>query len=81
MNTECPYCGRVADILGDLSQESSKPKIGDLSFCIQCGYFSKFDQKLSLRQLTKGEVQEVMRNDVLQWTVNSWKKIRKPHLH
>lgn len=77
MNTECPYCGRAAAILG----EPLKPKIGDLSFCIQCGYFSKFDRNVALRQLTNTEVKEIMQNDVLQRTVDSWKKIRKPHLH
>lgn len=86
MNTECPYCGRVADRVGHVAQldfnpEPPKPKPEDLSFCVQCGYFSRFDENLALRKLTKIEVEEVTHHHTLQRLIESWKRVRKPHLH
>jgi hypothetical protein len=57
----CPNCGKVNDTvsglveLGIKGNPEIKPESGDLSICINCGYFSIFADDLSLREMTEEE--------------------------
>ncbi len=65
MNTKCPHCNYLATEHETLNEESN-PKIGDISFCLNCGEVNEFTKKGlvktnidSLDQKTKAEIKKV----------------------
>lgn len=43
LETTCPYCGYVAELQAPMGSQQL-PKLGDISFCINCGNVSKYDE-------------------------------------
>lgn len=65
MENRCPYCGYFSDRATHLEEEVT-PEKGDLSFCINCGNVSKFDNnlnlvKINLHKLSFQEKKEIAR--------------------
>ena len=46
METKCPYCNYIAEQHETLnnSNPNAVPKVGEISFCINCGEVSKFSK-------------------------------------
>lgn len=40
----CPKCSYVFDCASNVDDETAKPRIGDISFCIKCGAVNQFDE-------------------------------------
>lgn len=51
----CPSCGYLMDSATCLADERKRPNAGDLSICIKCVSFLRFDQDLHLRAMTPDE--------------------------
>ena len=55
----CLSCGHVND--GALSLDSEqRPKPGDVTLCVRCGFVMSFDENLSTRQLSPTEALVVL---------------------
>lgn len=52
----CPECGYFIDSTSEAyNYGGAKPKPGDISMCLSCGYASVFAEDLSRRRPTRGE--------------------------
>lgn len=51
---KCPYCGEIND--GIMGFEGHAPKVGDITFCINCVQITVFDENLCQRKPTKEEL-------------------------
>ena len=54
----CPHCGKDLDRYTQITLEPAKPKAGDVSICLYCGYLQVFaGRPLTLREPTAKERQ------------------------
>lgn len=64
---KCPTCNYVMDDATAADHSDVKPKPGDPSLCINCGEALTFDDKLVLRRMTTGELDEIEHADPDAW--------------
>jgi transcription elongation factor Elf1 len=62
----CPRCGYTFQASTNLEDGKAKPRIGDVSFCINCGQVSKFWENdtmlpVKLDDLDKGTLMEILK--------------------
>jgi transcription elongation factor Elf1 len=63
---KCPRCGYAFEKNTSLEDEKVKPRIGDISFCINCGQVSKFWENdtmlpIKLDDLDKDALMEILK--------------------
>lgn len=44
-NRKCPHCEYEFEASTNFEDEKTKPKVGDVSFCIKCGGVSRFGEE------------------------------------
>ena len=81
---KCPHCGYVADRAGEMHDDGSSPKDGDVSLCIGCGGFSIFEAALhdGLRKPTLEEKLDIAADPEcfkLHWAWQRLQAKRKAH--
>jgi hypothetical protein len=62
----CPECGKKLDAATDPTDETNRPKPGDISVCVYCGSLFAFDFDMRLRAVTPEEEMEIMDNPELR---------------
>lgn len=74
--TKCPHCGDLQTAVTDKSitrEPGLEP--GAISFCIGCGQFALFDDRLDLRKPDEAELADIMRNEKAKKVADAWKRI------
>ena len=68
MRGRCPKCGYIFELAATLDGDEGEPKVGDISFCINCGAVNQFDgvgvspvDVSKLDKNTKSEISRVRR--------------------
>lgn len=51
----CPECGARHDAAVDTSGEGHRPKVGDLSMCIECGCLCTYGARLNIERFEQFE--------------------------
>lgn len=69
----CPKCGYIFDQAMDLDDSGSKPKEGDISFCINCGAVGMFDG-VGVVSVDESLLDNVTRNEISKIR-RAWKKM------
>lgn len=54
--TKCPVCSHEFDSASGVSKPEAIPKPGDLSICIECTAFLRYDDAMDMRLLTAEEI-------------------------
>jgi hypothetical protein len=64
-NRKCPHCEYEFQKSTNLEDEKLKPKVGDISVCIKCGFVSRFGEKemipVKSEELDKKTLLEVLK--------------------
>lgn len=63
---KCPLCGHKIDSQSPSAfNPTATPRVGDLTMCIECLAVNIFDEGLTLRALTNGEMMELLSDLVM----------------
>lgn len=57
INDQCPKCGYKMDTHTSANDPSETPSPNDISICLNCGTFNKFNEDLKLVEFTQEDLE------------------------
>ena len=74
---DCPACGyEVQAVSPSIPDYKEKPKAGDITMCVSCGYLAVFGRNMRLRRMSKRKLAEVMNDPEVQLMVKAHADVR-----
>jgi hypothetical protein len=58
-NARCPHCGIACPLASNAQGERVHPKTDDMSLCVECGRWARFDEHMQLVKPTPEDMAEL----------------------
>jgi hypothetical protein len=70
----CPYCGHLLDSATAMDDAPARPKPGDVTMCIKCGFLLVFDDTMRLTKPDEALLVEAMEHPDVKLMLRAWRE-------
>jgi hypothetical protein len=71
----CAYCGHPLDAATAMDDGPTKPKPGDITMCIKCGFLLVFDDAMKMAKPDQALLAEALEHPDVKLMLRAWRDV------